>query len=384
MGEDMNQENDFLSGLLEGLTDEERAEFEKAMMERGILPEQPNSIIELMSATTVEEIKALCKAHGIKGYSGMKKDEMLVHFIDELVTDAYIKEEIDKMSNDQRLAFALTHHYSKEMLPFISPITFPDCYLVFNVDEEDNGLSVLEIPAEIAERVEAYIEQEDATLQALIRKYRVFEAATNLYGLYSYTQLQNVFKTYLDEDNTLMDIQRFVKRCERIAPENVNYRLVNGAIVSLGLQLEEDEFAHFLKEAHYYMPETVEDMLYFEKNVFNLPDEDMIDFLSWLDRSVIKDNNFGATPDQLNIELLTMMKHAISYDMVADVMLSLVNDGILRKRVTATHQNKVKPIFMKMRNWVFHGHTFDEYMEILDKEYKYDSSKIIDINDHRS
>ena len=382
MGENMDRDNDFLSGLLEGLTDEERAEFEQALMGQGILPEQPNSIVELMSEYTVDEIKELCKAHGIKGYSGMKKDEMLVHFITELVTDTYIKEEVGKMRNDQRLAFVLAHHYSTELLPLISAVTFPDCYLVFNTDEED-GLFALEIPAEVAERVAKYIEQEDADLQALIQKYRVFEAATNLYGLYTYTQLQKVFKTYLDEENTLIDIQRFVKRCERVAPENVNYRLVNGAIISLGLQLEEDELAHFLKDAHYYMPETVEDMLYFEKNVFNLPDEDMIDFLSWLDRSVIKDNNYNATPDQLNIELLTMMKHAISYDMVADVLLSMVNDGILRKRVTATHQNKVKPVYMKMRNWIFHGHTFDEYMEILDKEYKYDSSKIIDINDHR-
>ncbi|AVQ33790.1 hypothetical protein C7J88_06245 [Staphylococcus muscae] len=372
-----------MSDLLSGLTDEERAQFEDAMMKQGILPEQPNSIIELMSDLTVGDIKRLCKSHDITGYSSMKKDEMLVHFIQELVTDSYIKEEVSKMSKDQRLAFALTHHYSKEMLPFISSITFPDCYLVFNTDEEDNGLSVLEIPAEVATRVGAYIEQEDEELQAMILKYRVFEAATNLYGLYSYTQLQDVFKTYLDEENTLMDIQRFVKRCERIAPENINYRLVNGAIVSLGLQLEEDEFAHFLKDAHYYMPETIEDMLYFERNVFNLPDEDMIDFLSWLDRSVRKDNNFNATADQLNIELLTMMKHAISYDMVADVLLSMVNDGILRKRVTETHQNKVKPVYMKMRNWIFHGYTFDEYMQILDKEYKYDSSKIIDINDHR-
>ncbi|UXR69404.1 MULTISPECIES: hypothetical protein [unclassified Staphylococcus] len=372
-----------MSDLLSGLTDDERAQFEEAMMKQGVLPEQPNSIVELMSDLTLGDIKRLCKAHDIKGYSSMKKDEMLVHFIQELATESYIKEEVSKMSRDQRFAFALTHHYSKEMLPFISSITFPDSYLVFNVDEEDNGLSVLEIPAEIATQVGEYIEKEDEELQALILKYRVFEATTNLYGLYSYTQLQNVFKKYLDEENTLMDIQRFVKRCERIAPENVNYRLVNGAIVSLGLQLEEDEFSHFLKDAHYYMPETIEDMLYFEKNVFNLPDEDMIDFLSWLDRSVRKDNNFNATADQLNIELLTMMKHAISYDMVADVLLSMVNDGILRKRVTETHQNKVKPVYMKMRNWIFHGYTFDEYMQILDKEYKYDGSKIIDINDHR-
>ncbi|MCS4486145.1 Rho termination factor N-terminal domain-containing protein [Staphylococcus americanisciuri] len=380
----MDKDYDFLEGLLEGLVDEESAQFEQALMERGIFPEQPDSIIELMSENTVNDIKELCKAHGIKGYSGMKKDEMLIHFIDELVTDTYIKEQIDKMSHDQRLAFVLAYHYREEILPLFSSITFPDCYLVFDVDEDDDGLPVLEIPVEVAERVGTYIEQKDTTLQALIRKYRVFEAATNLYGLYSYTQLQKVFKTYLDEDNTLMDIERFVKRCERVAPENVNCRIVNGAIVSLGLQLEEDEFVYFLKEADYYMPETVEDMLYFEKNVFSLADEDMIDFLSWLDQNVIKDNKFDVTPEQLNVELLTMMKHAISYDMITDLLLLLVNDGILRKDVTSTHQKNVKPIFMKMRNWVFHGHTFDEYMKKLDKVYKHDRSKIIDINDHRS
>ncbi|QLK86762.1 hypothetical protein [Staphylococcus sp. 17KM0847] len=377
----MVREFDELSDMLSGLGDEEKNLLEQELMKRGVLPEQPDSIIELMSNYKVEEIKALCREHGIKGYTSMNKDEMLVHFIDTLVTEAYIQQEVDKMTKDQRLAFVLTSYKTHDMMPFVSTVDFSDTFLIFN-DDEDEEMPILKIPAEIQETVAHYIAS-DRELQGLITKYRVLEAATNLYGLYTYTQLQNVFKTYLNETATLMDVERFLKRCLRVAPEIVNYRIVNGAIVSIGLQLEEDEFPQFLEGAHYYMPKTIEDLLFFESNIFSMSDEDMIDFLSWLDRNVIKDNKFNANANQLNVELLTMMKHAISYEMVGDILLSMVNDGILRKRVTVTHENKVKPIYMKMRNWIFHGYTFEEYMEILDKEYKYDGSKIIDINQHK-
>lgn len=96
-----------------------------------------------------------------------------------------------------------------------------------------------------------------------------------------------------------------------------------------------------------------------------------------------ENNDYNVTPDELAVEILTMMKHAIEYEMVADVMYSLVQDGILRKRVEQTAINKVKPVYMKMRNWIYHGHTFEEYMEIMNQEERHQNGKVIDFKAYK-
>ncbi|NJH66573.1 hypothetical protein GLV93_12930 [Staphylococcus agnetis] len=122
-------------------------------------------------------------------------------------------------------------------------------------------------------------------------------------------------------------------------------------------------------------------MLYYQTHVFGLDDETYFNFVSWLSKNIREDNKLNATVDGLTVEILTMMKHAIEYNMVADVMYSLVQDGILRKRVEQTAVNKVKPVYMKMRNWIYHGHTFEEYMHIIDREERNKHSNVIDFND---
>lgn len=379
--------NDDIESMLRDLSNDERSQFEYQFKDMfsdhydDILGMAKNSIVLLMNHYKKSEIKKLCKQFGIKGYSNLNKEELLQHFIQELVQPSYIEQQIAKMNESEKLALIMTIEFNDLFGPFYTPIKFDDTFLIFSQDE-GNGINSLWVPDEIIDVVHDYIEQDD-TLIELRLAYQILEAATNLYGLYSFTQLQKVYEQYLDKKYSLLSIQQWLKQVERVNSEMANFRVTNGIIVSKGLQLEEEEFPYFLKDAKYYMPNTLEELLEYEMTVYGIDDETEFEFMSWLEKNILKDNKFDANAELLSVELLTMMKHALSFDMIQSILESLVQDGILRKRVEVTAENVVKPIYLRMRSWIYHGYTFEEYMEIMDKEERHQQSNVIDFNQHR-
>ncbi|MBI5974354.1 Rho termination factor N-terminal domain-containing protein [Staphylococcus canis] len=383
----MDKFKDEMDLLLAGLSDDERALFNEKMndMLGGFDAESlwggHSSITTLMHHYKVKEIKDLCKQYGIKGYSSLNKDEMLYHFITNLVTQEYFNQTVDRFNEDEKLALIMTNQYNAWGDSFETRLKIQDNFILFGVDEGD-GYVYPWIPDEILDKVEQYIKQNES-LRKIQLAYDLLEAATNLYGLYTFTQLQEVYREYLGESYSLLDIQKWINRVERVNPEMINFREENGVIVSKGLELEVIDYPHFMKDANYYMPETIEEMLRYKEWVMGIDEETQIDFLTWLDKNVIKNNPLNAIPDELAVELLTMMRHAVSYDMIDNVLNAMVEDGILKKRVASTGKNVVKPIFMKIRSWLYHGYTFKEYMKIMDQEEQQQRGKVIDFKQHR-
>ncbi|QDW98050.1 hypothetical protein [Staphylococcus agnetis] len=373
-----NWEKD-LKALLQNQSVEDRAQLE-TMLNSMLEQESPNQFIQLLGNPTVDALKQLCREHHIKGYSALKKDEIATLLITSIVTQSYFNEVINQMNEDQQRLFLHILAMNQNGESIETDISFPESFLIFETERDERGYHLLWIPEEIIAQVEKWVTQHE-TLKQFKLEQDVIEATTNLYGLYSLSQLQHVMNKYLEKTYSLLEIRKLLRRFTRLMPHTRNFIVGEGYITSVGLELEPDEYHHFLKDAKYYEPATLNDLLYYQTHVFGLDDETYFNFVSWLSKNIREDNKLNATVDGLTVEILTMMKHAIEYNMVADVMYSLVQDGILRKRVEQTAVNKVKPVYMKMRNWIYHGHTFEEYMHIIDREERNKHSNVIDFND---
>lgn len=379
--------NDDIEQMLGELSDKERAQFEKEMSSLfkdnmdSFLEMSKNSITVLMSDYKVDDVKALCKAHDIKGYSNLNKDELLQHFIESLVDETYFKQEVAKMTKAQQLALVMTAEMNERFDAIVTPVQFNDTFLIFSIDE-GHGYYSLHLPDEVSDKVRQYIQQ-DEHLRQMTLAYQLLVASSNLYGLFSYTQLQNVYRHYLGVAYSLVDIQNWLKRVEYVNPEMISFRVVNGLIASKGLQFEEAEYPYFLKEAKYYMPETMDEFLTYEDNVYGIDDETEMNFMAWVEENTLKHNQSNVNAIELSVELLTMMKHAASFDMIQSILNALVDDGILRQRVKQTGKNVVKPIFMNMRSWMYHGYTVEEYIGLMNQNERHQFSNVIDFNQHR-
>lgn len=379
--------NDDIEQMLGELSDKERAQFEKEMSSLfkdnmdSFLEMSKNSITVLMSDYKVDDVKALCKAHDIKGYSNLNKDELLQHFIESLVDETYFKQEVAKMTKAQQLALVMTAEMNERFDAIVTPVQFDDTFLMFSIDE-GHGYYRLHLPDEVSDKVRQYIQQ-DEYLRQMTLAYQLLVASSNLYGLFSYTQLQNVYRHYLGVAYSLVDIQNWLKRVEYVNPEMTSFRVVNGLITSKGLQFEEAEYPYFLKEAKYYMPETIDAFLTYEDNVYGIDDETEMNFMAWVEENTLKHNQSNVNAIELSVELLTMMKHAASFDMIQSILNSLVDDGVLRQRVKQTGKNVVKPIFMNMRSWMYHGYTVEEYIDLMNQNERHQFSNVIDFNQHR-
>ncbi|MDQ7192809.1 hypothetical protein [Staphylococcus felis] len=374
---------DDIEALLSQLSAKERAQIEKMLSSKRAyqLNHAQNSICELMKNYKVDEIKTLCKSHGIKGYSNLNKDTLLIHFITNLVTEDYLDEMVATFNKAQKLAFVIASQFSAWQAPLPTRLHFENNFVLFHFSGED-GYYLTWIPDEVSNIVEKYIDSH-TELKQLKLAYALLEAASNLYGLYSFTQLQRVYEVYLNKSYSLLDIQKWLKQIELVNPEMTNFRVFNGLIASKGLEFEEDEYHYFVKDAKYYMPDTTQEILSYQELIYGIDDEAEIKFMNWLEQNILKDNHFEAEVTSLSGEILTMMKHAMTYDMVQDVLQSLVQDGILRKRVEFTAENVVKPIYMKMRNWIYHGYTFEEYMNLMDKDEHEQRNNVIDLKQYR-
>lgn len=373
-----NWEKD-LKALLKNQSVEDRAQLE-TMLNSMLEQESPNQFIQLLGNPTVDALKQLCRERHIKGYSALKKDEIATLLITSIVTQSYFNEVMNQMNEDQQRLFLHILAMNQIGESIETDISFPESFLIFETERDERGYHLLWIPEEIIAQVEKWVTQHE-TLKQFKLEQDVIEATTNLYGLYSLSQLQHVMNKYLEKTYSLLEIRKLLRRFTRLMPHTRNFIVGEGYITSVGLELEPDEYHHFLKDAKYYEPATLNDLLYYQTHVFGLDDETYFNFVSWLSKNIREDNKLNATVDGLTVEILTMMKHAIEYNMVADVIYSLVQDGILRKRVEQTAVNKVKPVYMKMRNWIYHGHTFEEYMHIIDREERNKHSNVIDFND---
>ncbi|MCO4329275.1 hypothetical protein MTQ89_09470 [Staphylococcus hyicus] len=367
-----------LKALLQNQNVQDQAQLEN-MLNTMLDQDSPNKFIHLLGDPTVEELKQLCRNHHIKGYSTLKKEGIASLLLTSIVTESYFNEIVHQMNEDQQRLFIHTLAMNQNGESIETDISFPESFLIFETERDERGYHLLWIPEEIITQVEKWVTQNEM-LNHFKLEQDLIEAATNLYGLYSLSQLQRVMTKYLEKDYSLLDIRKLLRRLTRLMPNTRNYIVGEGYITSVGLELEPDEYHHFLKDAKYYEPEKLKDMLYYQTHVFGLDDETYFNFVSWLSKNIREDNKLNATVEGLTVELLTMMKHAIEYNMVADVMYSLVQDGILRKRVEQTAVNKVKPVYMKMRNWIYHGYTFEEYMHKIDQEERNKQRNVIDFN----
>lgn len=370
-----------LTDLLKNQGSNDKKQLEKAFATL-LKREEPNQLIRLLGNPTVDELKQLCKSNHVKGYSNLKKDEIVKLFETSIVTKTYFNTEIDKMDEDQKRLFLQTLNFNVVGEPIESDVTFPKSYLIFETERDTQGKHLLWIPQEIIERVEKWVKQHKELMQ-LKQQQDLIEAATNLYGLYSFSQLQHLCNQYLEKQYSLLDIRKLLNRLGRLMPETINFRVGDGFITSLGLEIEPNEYAYFLKDAKYYEPDTLQELLYYQTHVFGIDELTYFNFVSWLAKNIREDNQFNVTGEQLSVEILTMMKHAVEYEMVIDVIYSLIQDGILRKRVEQTAQNKVKPVYMKMRNWVYHGYTFEEYMALKEQEECHKQTNVIDFNQYK-
>ncbi|WP_274315585.1 hypothetical protein [Staphylococcus hyicus] len=367
-----------LKALLQNQNVQDQAQLEN-MLNTMLDQDSPNKFIHLLGDPTVEELKQLCRNHHIKGYSTLKKEGIASLLLTSIVTESYFNEIVHQMNEDQQRLFIHTLAMNQNGESIETDISFPESFLIFETERDERGYHLLWIPEEIITQVEKWVTQNEM-LNHFKLEQDLIEAVTNLYGLYSLSQLQRVMTKYLEKDYSLLDIRKLLRRLTRLMPNTRNFIVGEGYITSVGLELEPDEYHHFLKDAKYYEPEKLKDMLYYQTHVFGLDDETYFNFVSWLSKNIREDNKLNATVEGLTVELLTMMKHAIEYNMVADVMYSLVQDGILRKRVEQTAVNKVKPVYMKMRNWIYHGYTFEEYMHKIDQEERNKQRNVIDFN----
>ncbi|RIL87769.1 hypothetical protein BUY80_16155, partial [Staphylococcus equorum] len=219
----------------------------------------------------------------------------------------YFNEAIAQMDENQKRLLIQVYAFNDLDTPIESNVSFPESYLIFETEEDDRGKHLLWIPDEILEQVGKWIKKHE-TLKRYQQEQDLIEAATNLYGLYSFAQLQKVLNRYLEHDYSLLETRSILMRLNRLMPEICNFNVGEGLISSVGLELEPDELHHFLRDAHYYEPETLEEMLFYKTHVFGIDEDTYFNFLSWLGKNMRENNDYNVTPDELAVEILTMMK----------------------------------------------------------------------------
>ncbi|ARJ50565.1 Rho termination factor N-terminal domain-containing protein [Staphylococcus lutrae] len=329
------------------------------------------SIVTLMNNYKIKDIKALCKKHGIKGYSSMNKAEMLEHFILELVTPEYIYEEMMKMSDLQKLLLFIAADIDLIQRGVITAIEVPDTFLMFKRRLSPDPEAEVEVivPDEIVDLVLNVI-QKNSAFRKIAEAYRMVTASANLYGVLTLKQLQVIYETYLGEQMQLIKIEKWLNDIHLVNPDFKAYRVVNGLIVSTGIQLEDMELVDYISHAIYYMPKTKAELLAYEDTFFGIEEALQYELMDWFLSHIDDSRVLGLHVSQFVTEVLLLLKHLPDKNVITPIIQDFVEQGFLKKSQEQKVIEKFEAVYQTMPNWFYHGYTYDAYQKLGQKDNK--------------
>lgn len=348
--------------------------------------DEERSIVALLDHYTVEDIKTLCKQHGITGYSGMNKSELLIHFITHLVTPEHIRECAEHMSRAHQLLLVLTQQMIEAGIPFETTLDVPQSFLMYKPMKMVDDTGEILIPHEIDTKMKEAV-QTDETLKELSDRYRLLIASVELYGSLPFEQLQVVYQKYMDQSLTLDALKDWLGLVEEVNPDFKNYEVKDGTITHIDFQFDRTHMLEIAKEVTYYLPETKEEMLTYSKRIYGIDPEQCDRIIEWVKDHFIENEYMdfierNIEAEELGTELLLLLKHISEPHDFIPVFEAWIEDDVLDEDAFSTGLVLFDEMLNHMRSWLYLGHTSKEFENILNhSSEKYEN--VIDFHQYQ-
>lgn len=293
-----------------------------------------------------DDLKAICKFYGIKGYSSKKKDQ-LVDMINTFVFKDY--EAAELMFNQiSAETYGILNHLIINEENGIEGQHGEAVYFLF----EEAGYTL--IPTDVKEYLRNFVvekstaEDQDDEVIALV-------SAVNLYGYFSLAHYQQLLKQYLNMDVSINDLKNDLKSVATIQDDHV----LNPLLQDMNFDAPIDRSAR-----RYYMPETWEDY----KKYFNIEyyeqSKEIDQLLTYLKPYIAA----GVNSKDVEESLIVMMKTVDNPAKLPAIINDMVAEGTLRALPEQPTELHLLAAYRAVRNWHLGGHTYNEVREHTPKQ----------------
>jgi len=307
---------------------------------------------DLLISKTKNELIHICRILVIPGYSKLKKAELIDCIIPVLSGVENFKETMEVISNDEWETFCMaasTDRLVTSDLPGTKYV-FLDTMGFVNVSF-DGVYTVIEVPEEILKAYHISLKEGFAETKATFElMYQYAEAAANLYGIISISDLLGIFT---DQNKYTKDYSYFVNSL-RIREIGSHYRVWRDYL--LCYEFDEDDPTEIVrtilnraKEVSRYIPEKDEllrysEWRYYEKN----------DSILAVAELLKKDFNLS---DSKRDELIDSIHYAIiTGDGMDDIMYGILPEKEWTNSLRKTFAGHITTIWNNTRTWFGSAH----------------------------
>lgn len=308
------------------------------------------SLQEVYSQFTKEDLVEVAKAHQFTGYSKYNKQKLVNWLVAKLLDEQYLKEFILNADQDEIKIFeeAINEkgtYISEEMLYrslFLSSYgVFLPYYNFYNVP--------MDVQEKYAELMTDDVREQMKSTQLF---YDICHSSIYLYGVISVANLTEIYNTYgevnISEETLMEKVQELLKR-------DAIFVLKDGYLMDERLQ-EENLYMNVLKDQEKmerYLPEDKETFISFGRNGIQEPDEDTVFFLEY----VMKEANLDYAHATLAFYLVQEAIRMNQDDMELFGILSDLGCSLDRKKKFDRAEHMLKKISNRTRKWDLNGHT---------------------------
>lgn len=294
-----------------------------------------------------DDLKAICKFYGIKGYSSKKKDQLV-----EMINTFVLK--------DYEAAELMFNQISAETYGILNRLIINEenavegqhgdaVYFLFEQDEHTF------IPGDVKAYLRKFVvekstsEDQDDEVIALV-------SAVNLYGYFSLAHYQQLLKKYLNMDVSVHELKNDLASVANIQNEHV-----------LNPLLEDMEFdAPIDRSARsYYMPETWAAF----KKYFNIEYYEQAKEIEQLLTYLKSYITAGVNPKDIEESLIVMMKTVDNPAKLTAIINEMVKEGTLQPLPEQPTELHLLAAYRAVRNWHLGGYMYNELKQQMPQQH---------------
>lgn len=293
-----------------------------------------------------DELKAICKFYGIKGYSSKKKDELV-----ELINTFVFK--------DYEAAELMFNQISAETYSVLNRLIIneedsmqgehgEDVYFLFT--EDDHTV----LPSDVKEYLRKFVveksasEDQDDEVVALV-------SAVNLYGYFSLEHYQHLLKKYLNMDVSIEELKNDLASVATIQDNHV----LNPLLQDMDFDAPINRSAR-----RYYLPDTWEEY----KQYFNIEYYEQSKEIKQLFAYLQSYIPAGIQPKDVKESLIVMMKTVDNPTKLVSIINEMVKEGTLQALPEQPTELHLLAAYRTVRNWHLGGHTYNELQQTAPKQ----------------
>lgn len=311
------------------------------------------SLEEVYTQFSKEDLVEIAKAHEFRGYSKFGKQRLIEWLVAKLLDKEYFQDYILHADIEEIQVFedAIERngiYLSEEMLYrslFLSSYGgFLPYYNFYNV------------PKDVQEKYKEYMSDEIRAKREVSQYfYDVCHSAVYLYGVISISELTNIYNRYVKVQVSEMEVRErvaglisrddiFALRDEYLMDE----RLIEDSLYIEVLKMQEN--------IERYIPEEKEEFLSFGREGVQEPDKDTKFFLEYIMKEANLDHSRA-------ILAFYLMQEAIRMNQDEEELFGILSDlgcSLNRKKQFDKAEQMLKKISNRTRKWDYNGHTWME------------------------